>query len=57
VTGEVSAPSHPEQDVEEPRWLDAAEQDAWRRLVAVVLRLPGELEAQLQRDAGMSHAE
>jgi DNA-binding MarR family transcriptional regulator len=56
VTGEVSAPAHPEQDVEEPRWLDAAEQDAWRRLVAV-LRLPGELEAQLQRDAGMSHFE
>lgn len=39
------------------RWLDEAEQQAWRRLAAVVLKLPAELEAQLQRDAGMSHFE
>lgn len=42
---------------EEPRWLDDAEQHAWRQLAAIVLKLPGELEAQLQRDAGMSHFE
>ena len=39
----------------EPRWLDEAEQHAWRRLAAVILKLPSELEAQLQRDAAMSH--
>jgi DNA-binding MarR family transcriptional regulator len=55
VTGEVRAdgPSPPAEAA--PRWLAADEQEAWRALVAVVLRLPGELERQLQRDAGMSH--
>jgi DNA-binding MarR family transcriptional regulator len=43
--------------MDEPRWLDDAEQAAWRRLVAVILKLPSELEAQLQRDADMSHFE
>jgi DNA-binding MarR family transcriptional regulator len=42
---------------QEPRWLDDAEQHAWRQLAAVILKLPSELEAQLQRDAGMSHFE
>jgi DNA-binding MarR family transcriptional regulator len=41
----------------EPPWLDDAEQAAWRRLAAVLLKLPNELEGQLQRDAGMSHFE
>jgi DNA-binding MarR family transcriptional regulator len=41
----------------EHRWLDEAEQAAWRRLVGVVLKLPAELERQLQRDAGLSHFE
>lgn len=40
-----------------PHWLDATEQQAWRQLAAVILKLPSELEAQLQRDAGMSHFE
>jgi DNA-binding MarR family transcriptional regulator len=43
--------------VDEPRWLDDEQQRAWRRLAAVVLRLPAALEAQLQREAGMSHFE
>ncbi len=43
--------------MDEPRWLDADEQRAWRRLAAVILKLPTELERQLQRDAGMSHFE
>jgi DNA-binding MarR family transcriptional regulator len=43
--------------MDDPRWLDDDEQHAWRRLAAVVLKLPSELEAQLQRDAGMSHFE
>jgi DNA-binding MarR family transcriptional regulator len=43
--------------MDQPRWLDDDEQHAWRRLAAVILKLPTELEAQLQRDAGMSHFE
>lgn len=43
--------------MDDPRWLDDDEQHAWRRLAAVVLKLPSELEAQLQRDAAMSHFE
>ena len=41
--------------MDQPRWLDDDEQRAWRRLAAVILKLPSELEAQLQRDSGMSH--
>lgn len=37
------------------RWLDAEERAAWLRLVAVVVLLPGVLDAQLRRDAGLSH--
>lgn len=45
------------QQMGEPRWLDDDEQYAWRRLAAVILKLPTELDRQLQRDAGMSHFE
>ncbi len=38
-------------------WLTAEEQAAWRPLVALLLRLPAALDAQLQRDAGISHFE
>jgi DNA-binding MarR family transcriptional regulator len=55
VTGEVRADGPSPRVDAVPRWLTADEQDAWRALVAVVLRLPGELERQLQREAGMSH--
>ncbi len=41
----------------ETPWLDDEEQHAWRRLAAVMLKLPSELEQQLQRDAGLSHFE
>lgn len=41
----------------EPRWLTDREQHAWRRLAAVMLKLPTELERQLQRDADMTHYE
>ena len=37
------------------RWLDAQERAAWLRLVSVVELLPGVLDAQLRRDAGLSH--
>ena len=39
------------------QWLDEAERDAWLRLIAVVELLPGVLDAQLRRDAGLTHFE
>jgi DNA-binding MarR family transcriptional regulator len=39
----------------EPRWLDPDEQRAWLSVVAVMLTLPAALDAQLQRDAGVTH--
>lgn len=40
-----------------PRWLDDEEMPAWLALVSVLVRLPAALDAQLQRDAGLSHFE
>ncbi|MFE3290003.1 MarR family winged helix-turn-helix transcriptional regulator [Rhodococcus sp. NPDC059234] len=42
---------------EEPRWLDDEENDAWIALESVLMRLPSALDAQLQRDSGISHFE
>ena len=39
------------------QWLDDAQQAAWRELIEVVELLPGALDAQLRRDAGISHFE
>nr|WP_296070372.1 MarR family transcriptional regulator [uncultured Actinoplanes sp.] len=44
-------------DRAEPRWLDEDQQVTWRQLAAVIIRLPAVLDAQLQRDAGISHFE
>ena len=41
----------------EPRWLDDEESQAWRALVKVWAKLPAALDAQLHRDAGISHFE
>ena len=41
----------------ERRWLDAEESQAWRALAGVLVRLPAALDAQLRRDAGISHFE
>src|SRR4051794_26493290 len=38
-----------------PRWLSDEEQKVWRRFVEVLVRVPAALEAQLQRDAGITH--
>jgi len=43
--------------VEEPRWLTAEEQQTWFALTGVLTWLPDALDAQLQRDAGISHFE
>lgn len=40
--------------MEETPWLDACEQRAWRRTAAVMTLLPAALDAQLQRDAGLT---
>jgi DNA-binding MarR family transcriptional regulator len=56
-TGAETSPAARTVGAQESRWLDDAEQHAWRQLAAVILKLPSELETQLQRDAGMSHFE
>jgi DNA-binding MarR family transcriptional regulator len=42
---------------QEPRWLDAEERQVWLALASVLVRLPAALDAQLRRDAGISHFE
>jgi DNA-binding MarR family transcriptional regulator len=42
---------------QEPRWLDAEERQAWIALASTLIRLPAALDAQLRRDAGISHFE
>jgi len=42
---------------EEPRWLTEEEQQTWFALTGVMTSLPDALDAQLQRDAGISHFE
>lgn len=44
-------------DRAEPRWLDDDERTAWLALVGVLLRLPMQLDRQLQRDSGITHFE
>ena len=39
----------------ETRWLDDEQLGAWVRLVAVLELLPGVLDGQLRRDAGLTH--
>lgn len=38
-------------------WLDDDEKGVWFNLVGVFMRLPGAFDAQLRRDAGLSHFE
>ncbi|MEU6548472.1 MarR family winged helix-turn-helix transcriptional regulator [Streptomyces sp. NPDC046859] len=41
----------------EPRWLDSQEKQTWMSLGAMLINLQGALEAQMQRDSGISHFE
>jgi DNA-binding MarR family transcriptional regulator len=41
----------------ETRWLDAEEQQTWRQLSTMILRLQPVLSGQLQREFGISHFE
>jgi DNA-binding MarR family transcriptional regulator len=49
---ESSATTNPE-----PRWLSRDERATWLSLVGVMVKLPAALDAQLQRDAGLSYFE
>ncbi|HET6344733.1 MAG TPA: MarR family transcriptional regulator [Myxococcota bacterium] len=40
-----------------PRWLTTQERASWLSLAAMLIKLPCALDAQLQRDAGLSHFE
>lgn len=42
---------------EEPRWLTAAEQDAWRSFVQLHGKLVGRLSRELQAESGLSDAD
>lgn len=44
-------------DRAEPRWLDDEQLYTWLTLGAVLIRLPAAIDAQLQRDAQISHFE
>ena len=41
--------------MDEPRWLTDEQQQVWRRFIEVLVRVPAALEAQLQRDADLTH--
>jgi DNA-binding MarR family transcriptional regulator len=41
--------------MDEPRWLTDEDQQAWRRFVQVLVKVPAALENQLQHDAGLTH--
>jgi hypothetical protein len=43
--------------LQESHWLDAEEQQTWLALAGTLIRLPAALDAQLRRDAGISHFE
>jgi DNA-binding MarR family transcriptional regulator len=44
-------------DDAEPRWLTKEQTRAWIALAGAMVALPAALDAQLQRDAGISHVE
>jgi DNA-binding MarR family transcriptional regulator len=49
----VTTPDHPA----DPRWLSGTELAAWMPLGGLLLKLPAALDAQMQRDSGLSHFE
>ena len=44
-------------DIDPVPWLDAEEQAVWLGFIGVLIHLPAALDAQLRRDAGLSHFE
>jgi DNA-binding MarR family transcriptional regulator len=57
VSSEVSAPDAGQEPHAATRWLNEEERATWMAFASVLLRLPGALDTQLQRDAGISHFE
>ena len=45
------------EPAEAPRWLNAGELDSWLPVGGLLLKLPAALDAQMQRDSGLSHFE
>lgn len=50
-------PAHADLAQQDVRWLTAEERAAWLGLNGVLIKLPGLLDAQLQRDAGLTFFE
>ena len=50
---QADSPAGP-ADPAEPRWLSSAEEEAWKAVAALMLQLPGPLDAQLQHDSGIT---
>ena len=42
---------------DETRWLEPAELQTWMTLAALMFKLPGALDVQLQRDSELTHFE
>ncbi|SDP65999.1 DNA-binding transcriptional regulator, MarR family [Pedococcus dokdonensis] len=53
-TSKAPADTQAEHAGEEPRWLTDEERDTWLEVATISLQLPGLLDAQLQRDSGLS---
>ncbi|SDT69489.1 MarR family winged helix-turn-helix transcriptional regulator [Actinoplanes derwentensis] len=45
----------PSRLTDEPRWLTEEQQNAWRQIVELLVRVPAAIETQLQRDSGLTH--
>ena len=43
--------------LDSPRWLSADENETWLQFSEIMIRMPSHLDAQLQRDAGLSFYE
>ncbi|WP_319459593.1 MarR family winged helix-turn-helix transcriptional regulator [Micromonospora sp. RTP1Z1] len=54
---ETDAPGPMAVSGDQPRWLSQAERAAWMPLAGLMIKLPAALDAQMQRDAGISHFE
>lgn len=55
--GQNAGPGKPRGAEQPPRWLTPDEHDAWIPLAGLLTKLPAALDAQLQRDAGLSQFE
>src|SRR6201996_7928922 len=54
ASSQAAPGSAPPAGAGEPRWLSSTEQEAWKAVAALMLQLPGPLDAQLQQDSGLS---